>query len=427
MFFTAKNVGATDALRLIVVAGALQFVFGWTKSLPGLDRPAEPAHLAHGVETLVLVPLVVVLGAEWGATGAAGAVLVSTVVFAVALDACSSCGSGVSPTRSSAGTAAVEVGCAVKVLVVSGIWPPDVGGPASHAPEVAAFLRARGHEVEVVTTADAAGARRTVSGALGLAQRCRPASGTCAAPRSSTLARARADVVYTTGMFGRSALGRARRAHAVRREADRRSRRSSGRAAAGSSTATSRSSSAAAAAVRLPLCGSRATSSCGVRRTSSRPSAYLRELALGWGVAPERVGVLPNPAPAVPELPPREELRRELGLNGPTLAFAGRLTAQKSLERRARGGCAAPRVAARDRGRRARIAQRSRSRRASSALPTGCASSVRSRASASSSSSGGRRDAPVLELGELPAHGRGGARRRDAGDRDGGGRRAPRS
>ena len=35
----------------------------------------------------------------------------------------------------------------VKVLVVSGIWPPDVGGPASHAPEVAEWLaraRARG-------------------------------------------------------------------------------------------------------------------------------------------------------------------------------------------------------------------------------------------------------------------------------------------
>jgi glycosyltransferase involved in cell wall biosynthesis len=43
------------------------------------------------------------------------------------------------------------------------------------------------------------------------------------------------------------------------------------------------------------------------------------------------VSVLPNPAPALPELPPREELRRELGLNGASLAFAGRLTAQKSL------------------------------------------------------------------------------------------------
>jgi glycosyltransferase involved in cell wall biosynthesis len=63
------------------------------------------------------------------------------------------------------------------------------------------------------------------------------------------------------------------------------------------------------------------------------PSAYLRELALAWGVAPERVSVLPNPAPQIGLLPAREELRARFGLNGATLAFAGRLTAQKSLHR----------------------------------------------------------------------------------------------
>src|SRR5205823_8950804 len=63
------------------------------------------------------------------------------------------------------------------------------------------------------------------------------------------------------------------------------------------------------------------------------PSAYLRGLAVSWGVVPERVSVLPNPAPAVPELAPRDELRRGLELNGATLAFAGRLTTQKSLDR----------------------------------------------------------------------------------------------
>jgi len=63
------------------------------------------------------------------------------------------------------------------------------------------------------------------------------------------------------------------------------------------------------------------------------PSAYLRELAVGWGVAPDHVSVLPNPSPVLGELGPREELRRAFGLNGATLAFAGRLTAQKSLGR----------------------------------------------------------------------------------------------
>ena len=61
------------------------------------------------------------------------------------------------------------------------------------------------------------------------------------------------------------------------------------------------------------------------------PSSYLRDLAVGWGVEPERVSVLPNPAPPLPALPPRDELRRSFGFNGHTLAFAGRLTAQKSL------------------------------------------------------------------------------------------------
>jgi glycosyltransferase involved in cell wall biosynthesis len=43
------------------------------------------------------------------------------------------------------------------------------------------------------------------------------------------------------------------------------------------------------------------------------------------------VSVLPNPTPSLPPLPEREELRRRLGLNGATLAFAGRLTRQKAL------------------------------------------------------------------------------------------------
>jgi glycosyltransferase involved in cell wall biosynthesis len=61
------------------------------------------------------------------------------------------------------------------------------------------------------------------------------------------------------------------------------------------------------------------------------PSAYLRDVALAWGLDPERVSVLPNPAPEVPPLRSREELRAELELDGDVLAFAGRLGPQKSL------------------------------------------------------------------------------------------------
>jgi O-antigen/teichoic acid export membrane protein len=82
ILFSAKNLGAVDAARVIVLAGGVQFVVGWSKSLAvTIGRP----HLriwTHGLETVVLIPLVVVLGWKWGAIGASFAVLVSSVVFA---------------------------------------------------------------------------------------------------------------------------------------------------------------------------------------------------------------------------------------------------------------------------------------------------------------------------------------------------------
>ena len=81
LLFSAKNVGAVDATRIVIVAGALRMIYGWTKSFPvSIGRPALRIW-THGLEVIVLVPLVAVLGKEWGATGAATAVLVSSVLF----------------------------------------------------------------------------------------------------------------------------------------------------------------------------------------------------------------------------------------------------------------------------------------------------------------------------------------------------------
>src|SRR6266571_5083932 len=81
LVFSAKNEGAVDATRIVIVAGALRMVYGWTKSFPvSIGRPALRIW-THGLEMLVLVPLVGVFGAKWGATGAAAAVLVSSVAF----------------------------------------------------------------------------------------------------------------------------------------------------------------------------------------------------------------------------------------------------------------------------------------------------------------------------------------------------------
>ncbi|HSC90718.1 MAG TPA: oligosaccharide flippase family protein [Gaiellaceae bacterium] len=82
--FGAEFVAATDAARLVLLAAVLQFVFGWTKSFPVTIGRPNLRVATHGLETLVLVPLTLVLGAAWGATGAAAALLVATVVFAAA-------------------------------------------------------------------------------------------------------------------------------------------------------------------------------------------------------------------------------------------------------------------------------------------------------------------------------------------------------
>jgi glycosyltransferase involved in cell wall biosynthesis len=217
----------------------------------------------------------------------------------------------------------------MKVLVVSGIWPPDVGGPASHAPEVAAFLRSRGHRVEVVTTAHAAPQQEQYP--VHWISRRLPKGVVHVRTGAEVARRARAaDVVYTTGMFGRSSLGavlgrrpyvikltadpafeRARRRRLVDGDVDEFQRRDGG------------------AAVRLLRLARDAELNHAAHVFT--PSAYLRSLAIEWGVDPARVSVLPNPAPSVPSLAPRDELRRTLGFERPTVVFAGRLTAQKSL------------------------------------------------------------------------------------------------
>ncbi|HEY2541763.1 MAG TPA: lipopolysaccharide biosynthesis protein [Gaiellaceae bacterium] len=83
LLFQAKNLGAVDAARVIVAAGAVQFVVGWSKSFAvTVGRPTLRIW-THGIETAVLLPLAGVLGWRWGATGAATAVLVSSVAFAL--------------------------------------------------------------------------------------------------------------------------------------------------------------------------------------------------------------------------------------------------------------------------------------------------------------------------------------------------------
>ena len=218
----------------------------------------------------------------------------------------------------------------MKVLIVSGIWPPDVGGPASHAPELAEFLLGRGHSVEVVTTADAPPAMQPYE--IRWVDRAAPAGVRHA--RVAAWIRERAshsDVVYATSMLGRAVLGStlARRPVVVKLVADEayeRARRWG--LFEGNLDAFQRFGGG------LRVRALRQARDRALRRVAHLvcPSGYVAALAVSWGVPLERVTVLPNAAPALPSLPDREEARAQLDVEGPLLAFAGRITKQKALE-----------------------------------------------------------------------------------------------
>jgi O-antigen/teichoic acid export membrane protein len=83
LVFGSKFAPAADPARIMLIAGAIQLVFAWTKSFPlSIGRPGLRI-VTHGIEALVFLPLVVGLGLVWDASGAAAAVLISTCVFVV--------------------------------------------------------------------------------------------------------------------------------------------------------------------------------------------------------------------------------------------------------------------------------------------------------------------------------------------------------
>jgi glycosyltransferase involved in cell wall biosynthesis len=220
----------------------------------------------------------------------------------------------------------------VRMLVVSGIWPPDVGGPASNSPEVAAFLLRRGHGVAALTTA-AAEPPPAPYRVHWVSRRLPPGVRHAVfAARVAQLARG-ADVVYTASVLGRSAAGclAARTPYVVKLPDDpafERARRLG--LFDGDVDAFQRFGGGARVAAL------RRVRDVSLRRAAAVvcPSAYLGELAAGWGVGRERVAVVPNPAPPLPELPAAEEVRARLGV-GPderVLVSAGRLNAQKAVE-----------------------------------------------------------------------------------------------
>ena len=313
--------------------------------------------VTHGIETIVLIPLVLVFGSIWDATGAAAAVL--------DLDHASSRSRGWSRSRGSTGsTRATEAVVVVKVLVVSGIWPPDVGGPASHAPELADFLRGRGHEVRGGHDRRCAARPAGIPGATG----SRGATGPACATSSGRGARAPGGRGKPTSSTRRGCSGAARRlaarGHAARGQADRRPGLRARAAARPDRGFRSTTSSAPATRASPGLQARARPRPCGRRAPLRRPERLARRASPATGGSVRGVGSTccrtrsPCPHARRPRrAAPTSRLRRADARLRRPLSLRRRRSTSRSGARRRRGR------RARGRGRRARARAARRARR----------------------------------------------------------------
>ena len=218
----------------------------------------------------------------------------------------------------------------MEILIVSGIWPPEVGGPASHAPEFGRFLMDRGHRVRALTTA---GSEPPVDPGFPVAatRKDRPRWVRQPAAAAAVLRTAAgADVIYATGMYGRSALAATvRRIPLVIKLVTDPAYERARRLGLFSGTVEEFQQSPKRGRIGYLMSLRRIALERAARIIV--PSRYLAEIAATWGIPRERMLVIPNGAPPIDRSEPRDELRRRLGVRFPTFVFAGRLVPQKNL------------------------------------------------------------------------------------------------
>jgi glycosyltransferase involved in cell wall biosynthesis len=209
----------------------------------------------------------------------------------------------------------------MRIAFLTGIWPPDVGGPATHGPDFSRFLVGRGHEVRVVTMGDGEPTERPCDVEVVSRRLPFPVRYGLVALRGARAAR-RADVLYASATYAAAAIAAtvARRPLVAKLVSDPAYERAQ-RYRLFSGT-LEEFQHARSRPVRLL----KALRTASLRRATTvvAPSAYLAGIAAEWGLGNGRIHVLTNPAP-----PPREIEAEQLEPG--TFVFVGRLTRAKAL------------------------------------------------------------------------------------------------
>ena len=186
----------------------------------------------------------------------------------------------------------------MNILMVTGIFPPDRGGPASYVPRMAAALAARGHKVAVVCLSDRLdhddSAHPFVVRRIrrGLFWPWRVLLTVCAIWRAAW----RHDLVYVNGLGAESALGAALAGRPTVHKivGDYAWERATGRRWF---SATLDEYQTGAKTLRLRILDELRTFPLRLARKIIVPSAYLRRIVGGWGFAQEKIRVIYNSVP----------------------------------------------------------------------------------------------------------------------------------
>lgn len=231
----------------------------------------------------------------------------------------------------------------MRILVVSNLFPPDIGGPATYVPKIAAELGARGHRVSVVggappdyvpgSDAPRPYPVRRISRALPLPRRLLTAFVTLIGMARD------ADALYVQGLSGPEMvavfvarlLGKPVALKIVGDNAWEYAIRK------GLTSDGIDAFQTAQYPLRLRVVRALVHSYARLVTRLIVPSEYLAGIVRGWGVPAERVVVIRNalttPSVDLAERSSRQsELKRELGINGALLVTSARLYPWKNLD-----------------------------------------------------------------------------------------------